>query len=244
MLLVDIIRDNFERLFNGDEPQDVERERTRRKGLKAHRSKQRGSKDDDYSDYRHLICSDELDVTSTESLSTSSYRTQGSSDHHWLSSDDEEVVYPRRSRKECSLMSIDAEESSAIAAERSKKLPGTWYYSSNHIMVNNERTKNSVHPLTRKHELDAAARWHAANMAAVDTVHHPNLLKLQNKIGKPCRVLCANIARGQNIRAIHNRMMESRVDVKNMLDKRYLQFGMGTATGPNGDLFLCQVYRG
>lgn len=127
----------------------------------------------------------------------------------------------------------------------SRNLPtNSWYYSSNHIMVNNERRKNFVHALTRKHELDSVAKWHAENMAGKDRLHHAVPEELQEKVGRPCRVIGKNVFRGESVRAIHNEMMKSPSDVKNMLDRRYVQFGMATAKGKGGDLFLCQVFIG
>ena len=132
-----------------------------------------------------------------------------------------------------------------LTKKGSKNLPtSSWYYSSNHIMVNNERRKKKVHPLTRKHELDATARWHAENMASANRLHHAAPEDLQSKIGRPCRVVGKNVAKGENVRAIHNKMMSSPSDVRNMCDSRYVQFGMATARGPDGELFLCQVFIG
>ena len=131
-----------------------------------------------------------------------------------------------------------------LSTKRSRKLPGTWYYSSNHIMVNTERTKRNVHPLTRKNYLDAAARWHADAMAEKDELFHANPTLLKAAIGKPHRVLGANVFRGESIRAIHNQMMASPADVSNMTDSRYIEFGMATARSPRGDLLLIQIFMG
>lgn len=232
MLLVTYLRENFERLLLGDDVQE-EREGTIRRKV-SKQSKITALQEGKY----ESLCEEEPDVTSSESLSAGSLTSQ---DCH---SSDDDCQSPRKSRKECSLMALDCEQSSAIASKRSKELPGTWYYSSNHIMINNERTKNNVHPLIRRSELDAVARWHAENMANADRVHHSNPQELKIKIGKSCRRLGENIARGENIRAIHNRMIETPCDLRNLIDSRYLQFGMGTARGPSGDLFLCQIFRG
>lgn len=132
-----------------------------------------------------------------------------------------------------------------LTTKGSRNLPtSSWYYSSNHIMVNNERKRNNVHPLTRKHELDTSARWHAINMAAENRLHHAVPADLQREIGRPCRIIGVNVFRGENVRSIHNNMMESPSDVRNMIDLRYVQFGMATARGPEGDLFLCQIFIG
>lgn len=138
----------------------------------------------------------------------------------------------------------DDDDLPVLSTKRSRKLPGTWYYSSNHIMVNTERTKRNVHPLTRKNYLDAAARWHAELMTEKDELFHANPADLKQEIGKPHRVLGTNVFRGDSIRAIHNQMMESPADVSNMLDDRYIDFGMATARSPRGDLLLVQLFIG
>ena len=131
-----------------------------------------------------------------------------------------------------------------LATKRSQQLPGTWYYSSNHIMVNNERTKKNVPALTRKSDLDAAARLHAQDMAAKNRLFHTTSKALQANIGRPCRRIGVNVFRGENIRAIHSEMIVSPSDLRNMLDDRYFEFGMATARGPSGDLLLCQIFIG
>jgi Cysteine-rich secretory protein family len=151
---------------------------------------------------------------------------------------------PGASFKEDPAASDSDEQLPKLATKRSRVLPGTWYYSSNHIMVNTERTKNNIHPLTRKSELDAVARAHAEDMACKDRLYHTTSKELQKMIGRPCRRIGVNVFRGDNIRAIHNEMVLSPSDVRNMLDDRYLEFGMATTRGPSGDLFLCQIYIG
>lgn len=128
--------------------------------------------------------------------------------------------------------------------ERSKELPGTWYYSSNHVMVNMERRNRVVAPLTRKADLDDVARQHALEMAAKGELFHSDPYKLHLWLASKSKVMGENVAVGDNIRTIHKNMLENREQTSNMLHRRYTQFGMGTAKSSDGRLFLCQVYRG
>eukprot|EP00957_Ditylum_brightwellii_P161474 12294915-Ditylum_brightwellii.AAC.1 len=61
---------------------------------------------------------------------------------------------------------------------RSKSLPGTWYYSSNHILINDERVERKISPLTRRRDLDEKAREQAEMMANDQKLYYedPNIL--------------------------------------------------------------------
>jgi hypothetical protein len=48
---------------------------------------------------------------------------------------------------------------------RSRYLPGTRYYASNHVMMNRERTKRTIAPLVRMPELDEIVRFHVKAMS-------------------------------------------------------------------------------
>ena len=138
----------------------------------------------------------------------------------------------------------DAEELGIIML-RSQNLPGTWYYSSNHVMVNKERVRLRIPPLMRRVELDKLAREHAETIAAKDALYHSNPSELVKKIGRPSRRLGENVSYGDSIREMHKIMMEtSGSDKNNILDRRYLTMGMGTARGPDGGLYMCQIFRG
>ena len=127
---------------------------------------------------------------------------------------------------------------------RSRQLPSTWYYSSNHILVNQERSKRYVAPLVRMHELDTIARAHAEAMASEGRLFHTDPVDLQTKLNKPARRLGANVAKGETIRDIHRGMMQTLSDMNNIIDRRYTNMGMATARGANGEIYLCQIFRG
>lgn len=138
----------------------------------------------------------------------------------------------------------EAEQLGKIIA-RGQKLPGTWYYSSNHVLVNQERTRRTMKPLIRMVELDTLARIHAEQIAEEEELRHvdPDALRLALK-DIPNRRLGENVARGNHIRSIHSEMMSTLSNKNNIVDRRFTHFGMGTAVGKNGELYLCQIFRG
>lgn len=137
---------------------------------------------------------------------------------------------------------LQAEWGKAIVDAR--RLPRTAQFANNHIMVNTERTKRAVPALKRSSDLDAIARWHAETMAAETTVRHSDARELQSKLDGPCNHLGSNVATGESIRVIHNEMIHNKGDLRNMTDRRYKQMGMATSRGSDGQLYLCQIFRG
>jgi len=126
---------------------------------------------------------------------------------------------------------------------KDRQLPGTWYYSSNHILVNKERVKRNVHALTRRIELDALATERAKKMAAEGKVQHGVAEDIQVRL-YPCRRFGENVASGASVRDIHKDMIRNAADLNNMVDRRYMYMGMGTAKSEDGTLYLCQIFKG
>lgn len=138
----------------------------------------------------------------------------------------------------------DEEEALNQVMLRSKRLPTTSHYASNHIMVNEERKKRRVSPLTRLRELDAIARAHAEKMAAEAAVFHSEPSEIQEAFNRSSRRFGENVKRGYSIRSIHDQMTCTEADLVNIVDSRYTHMGMATAKGADGRLYLCQVFRG
>jgi uncharacterized protein YkwD len=138
---------------------------------------------------------------------------------------------------------IQNEDEADRIMARSRDLPTTWYYSSNHVMVNRERTKRTIAPLVRMIELDEIAREHVEDMAEQNTTFHSDTSFLRMPFNQPAR-LGENVAKGRSIRKIHNQMMDSSSVTNNILDRRYTHFGMATAKASDGELFICQIFRG
>lgn len=132
-----------------------------------------------------------------------------------------------------------------LVLAKSRRLPSTSPFASNHVMVNNDRLKNMVAPLVRLRELDSIARAHAEAMAAAGKVFHMNPQDIRSRFCRASRRLGENVARGTSIQEIHQAMMKNLSDRNNILDRRFTNMGMATARGKdNGLLYLVQVFRG
>lgn len=128
--------------------------------------------------------------------------------------------------------------------DRSRDLPNTWYYSSNHVMVNRERSERTIALLVRMPELDEIAREHAEAMAKENRKFHSDPTSLKMKLSQPARRLGENVAKGGTIREIHRKMMTISSDAYNILNSCYSHFGMATAKASDGELYICQIFRG
>lgn len=127
---------------------------------------------------------------------------------------------------------------------RSRKLPkNDGYISSNHVMINNERTKRFITPLKRMPEMDEIAREQARLMAADGKLYHQDALDLAKKMGQEheCRV-GENVTCGCNLQRIHKAMTKSPADINNIIDRRFTSMGVGTAKAADGTLYLCQLF--
>jgi hypothetical protein len=133
-----------------------------------------------------------------------------------------------------------------IIMGKAKKLPQTsGKFACNHIMVNTERIKKRVPPLTRYRELDRVARDHARSMADEKMVRH--MAGKDNSSDRQplfCPRWGVNIARGNNVGEIHKLMMANLAERNNVLDKRFTTLGMGTARADDGMIYLCQIFGG
>lgn len=149
-------------------------------------------------------------------------------------------------RSSSSLRSIsidDKEEKPEMSLPVDPSRHKLWYYSSNHVLVNKERTRRATAPVIRNRELDEIAREHAEFMASIEEVRHANPLKIQTKLGLSGRKVGSNVAKGESIREMHKSMMKKSITARNnILNGKYTSFGMGTATTPSGELYICQIF--
>lgn len=141
--------------------------------------------------------------------------------------------------------SVSPQEALQKAMERSKTLPSTKEkFASNHIMVNQERLQRTIAPLTRLRELDEIARFHAEEMASESRLFHLDPAELNAAFNRPKRRLGANVAKGESVQDIHLGMMSTTSNKNNILDRRFSNMGMATSRAGNGELYLCQIFRG
>lgn len=144
--------------------------------------------------------------------------------------------------------------------------PLLWKYSSNHVMINQERSLRNIHPLIRLSELDQLARMRAEDMAQNGRLFYATQDCLQLNLGsilssdqleKTC--VTENICKGTAIIDIHNAMMTSphSQEYSNLLDHRFKYFGMASvrSMSPHYDIdcdgiqetrvqkiYLCQIF--
>jgi hypothetical protein len=191
--------------------------------------------------------------------STASWNSSGSPDHH--------KGAPLIVRKSVSQRFINNagfelgdEEILGRIMLKSHLLPkNDGYYASNHVMINNERTKRYIPPLKRMPDMDELAREQARRMAAENELSHSDSTDLQIRLGRHCgrrigenvtrgsnlqnRQKCM-VTRGSNLQNIHKAMMESVADRNNIMDRRFTCMGVGTAKSSDGTLlYLCQLFR-
>jgi hypothetical protein len=108
----------------------------------------------------------------------------------------------------------------------------TWYYSSNHVLVNRERMMRGIPPLMRSIALDEMAR---------------NIATLCEQTGQ-CQGIPSfyngNVIRGESIRSIHEQTMKlACAERENLLNTDYREFGMATHKSTrDGSLYLCQLF--
>jgi uncharacterized protein YkwD len=142
-------------------------------------------------------------------------------------------------------------------------IPQTSYYSSNHLMVNRARAMAPgvvLNPLYRSRYLDFLAQAHAADLAEnCELQVVPNLESLllstskkedavnQNANANAALVVGQNVQRGTSIRQMHESVMNSSGQDSrrsNILRPTFSEFGMATALGRDGKLYMVQLFRG
>ena len=113
-----------------------------------------------------------------------------------------------------------------------EELPSTSYFASNHILINRERMKRGLRPLSRNSTMDDLARDHANKMAA-------------SKGCSPIQTtFVGNVVRGESIRSIHKITMQHKDGRErfNILNPYFQDFGVGTCKGEDGMLYMCQLF--
>jgi len=113
-------------------------------------------------------------------------------------------------------------------------------YRYDNSLINQERLKNNLPAMKRSSYLEQLAKAHARSMASrCNVVHSANNAK---ELGKRLKsdVVGENVQSGKSIRGMH--AAQSEVLRQNILGD-FNQYGMGTARGADGKLYLCQLFR-
>ena len=141
------------------------------------------------------------------------------------------------------LVKSPSPQPSPVAKERKLPRRGDGF-SSNHVMVNDLRKEHHVPPLVRSRELDDFARSHAETMAKNLSLTHSveETESLQQILGS--EFVGENIQRGDSIKGMHSTTVSRRsAQFWNLVSGDFTQFGMATARGADGKLYMCQVFR-
>mmetsp|Transcript_57122 Transcript_57122/g.139221 ORF Transcript_57122/g.139221 Transcript_57122/m.139221 type:complete len:399 (-) Transcript_57122:53-1249(-) len=151
-------------------------------------------------------------------------------------------------------------------ARKLPRSPGP--YASAHVLINSERQKRTVQPLRRCPAMDEIARRQAKVMAQAGKLQHTEdpvelqdeivdiIHKIENKNDDDDSVdgtsavpekrqdhrVGENIWRGQTIKDIHHMMMKNASQRNNIIHRRWVYMGVGTAKGEDGLLYLCQIF--
>jgi uncharacterized protein YkwD len=115
---------------------------------------------------------------------------------------------------------------------------------SNHVMVNKLRDEYYVPALERSRSLDDLARAHANYMAKTQRLVHvvEDGECLQELLGSD--IVGENIQRGTSVLNMHlSTIQVGSIHMRNLVSRQFKQFGMGTALGDDGKLYMCQVFR-
>jgi hypothetical protein len=112
------------------------------------------------------------------------------------------------------------------------EIHSTSYFASNHVLVNRERMKRGLRPLTRNIAMDELARGAAQKMA-----------ESEGKVSLPATYV-GNVLRGETIRSIHRATMQNKDGREryNLLNPYFQDFGVGTSKGKDGMLYVCQLF--
>jgi hypothetical protein len=135
------------------------------------------------------------------------------------------------SRKHSSLQHSPQDRELVIA------LHDTWYYSSNHVLVNRERMMRGIQPLMRSIALDEMAR----TIATMSAENCPPQTQEPDTIIPKC--YHGHVLVGESIRSMHERTLLHDPQARDkLLDVDYREFGMATCKGRDGRLHLCQLF--
>lgn len=115
---------------------------------------------------------------------------------------------------------------------KEEEIHSTSYFASNHVLVNRERMKRGLRPLTRNVPMDQLARKCSETMAESSGIQ-----------ALPTTYV-GNVLRGENIRAIHRSTMLQKQgrERANILNPYFQDFGVGTCKGKDGMLYMCQLF--
>merc|ERR1712166_523008 len=115
---------------------------------------------------------------------------------------------------------------------KEEEIHSTSYFASNHVLINRERMKRGLRPLSRNVAMDVLARKSAEAMSE------------SNGLNPLRTTYVGNVLRGESIRSIHRSTMLKKEGRErgNLLNPYFQDFGVGTSKGEDGMLYMCQLF--
>lgn len=113
-------------------------------------------------------------------------------------------------------------------------------------MVDTLRTSEDLRPLQRDPRLDALAKAHAVEMARVQNVGHDvgagdTRARFEAK-SLAAKTLGENVARAASLESAHRALHASPSHRLNLLRADYTHIGLGVVSGPDGRLYVCEIF--
>jgi hypothetical protein len=140
------------------------------------------------------------------------------------------------------LSGMDTKNKKDTSLRESSELPNPFAFGNNHIMVNAERQLRGLVPFQRSSVLNDLANDRATLLAKQQCLEPQNRMRLKWLLS--CKSAAENIARGPDATTIHGLCMNEYPGHKrNIISQRFNEFGMGTAIGSDGDIYLVQYFR-
>ena len=124
-------------------------------------------------------------------------------------------------------------------------IPGLMGFMSAHALINKERIQRGCESLNRSTYLDRLCQLQAEFMAEQGELSHTSDTTTELKDLVHSESAGENIQRGPSVELMHKDAMKSkRTAFKNILNKKFAEFGVGTAQGKDGKLYMVQLFRG
>ena len=112
-------------------------------------------------------------------------------------------------------------------------------------MVNLERKKRGLFPLRLSRSMNHLAMQHASQIAMHMSMYHSASTIDELKILLRGNEVAENIQRGDTIVMMHIETMQETdcINRSNVLSSYFTEFGYGVATGSDGKVYCCQLFR-
>lgn len=114
------------------------------------------------------------------------------------------------------------------------------------LLLNQARASEKLAPLTRERVLDELAQAHAdamqrSNRLAHDLGQGDAYIRVSPEL-PDAALIGENIAHATNAQAAHRALWWSPAHRQNLLRQEYTHVGIGVARGPDGDVWVCQLF--